>query len=62
MDSYDVIQKQFEIKCDNIQKQTEKLLSLVPKHDTLRRKKILDLHKLKLKEALLQLDTDLKSL
>jgi hypothetical protein len=59
---YDLIQQQFDGECDNIQLQTEKLLNLVPKHDLPRRKKILDLHKLKLKEALLKLDNDLKSL
>lgn len=59
---YGLVQQQFEDECDNIQAQTEKLLSMVPKHDMKRRGKILDLHKLKLKEALIKLDTKLKSL
>lgn len=58
---FDLIQQQFDAECDNIQEQTEKLLNMVPKHDVDRRKKILDLHKLKLKEALTKLDSDLKS-
>lgn len=62
MNIYEMIQQQFEVECDNIQAQTEKFLSSIPKHDTKRRGKILDLHKLKLKEALLKLDNDLKSL
>lgn len=62
IDIYEMIQHQFEVECDNIQTQTEKLLDMVPKHDTERRRKILDLHKLKLKEALLKLDDDLKSI
>ncbi|MCD6109568.1 hypothetical protein J7J83_02315 [bacterium] len=59
---YDMIQQQFETKCDNIQSETDKLLNMVPKYDIKRRKKILDLHKLKLKEALFKLNENLKSL
>lgn len=59
---YELIQQQFEVKCNNIQQQTEKLLKMVPEYDTKRRKKILDLHKLKLKDALIKLDADLKTL
>jgi len=59
---YNMIQRQFEVKCDNIQVETEKFLRLVPKYDIKRRKKILELHKLKLKEALFNLDQKLKSL
>jgi len=62
MNLYQIIQQQFESECDVIQAKTEELLTAVPKHDLVRRKKILDLHKLKLREALLKLNHDLKSI
>jgi hypothetical protein len=59
---YEMIQQQFQSECDCIQTKTEELLTVIPKHDLVRRKKILDLHKLKLREALLKLDHNLKSI
>ncbi|MBD3156886.1 hypothetical protein GF369_03585 [Candidatus Peregrinibacteria bacterium] len=59
---YDMRKEQFDRECDNIQTKTEALLHMVPKHDRERRKKILDLHKLKLKKALQKLNNDLKTL
>ena len=48
----DQLQKTFDMTCDRIQEQTEHMLDLVPKHDKIRRGKILDLHRLKLQKAL----------
>ena len=59
---YDIRKQQFDRECDNIQAKTEQLLSRIPRHDRERRKKILDLHKLKLKKALELLHNDLKIL
>ncbi len=62
MNPYLMVQQKFESECDEIQRQTEKLLGMVPKNDQNRRKKILDLHKMKLKEALIKLNSNLKSI
>ncbi|MFC1647607.1 hypothetical protein ACFL10_01275 [Patescibacteria group bacterium] len=48
----DQLQKTFDMTCDRIQEQTDRMLDLVPKHDKVRRGRILDLHRLKLQKAL----------
>jgi len=53
------LQKIFDMTCDRIQEQTERMLDLVPKHDIVRRGKILDLHRLKLQKALDDLNNQL---
>lgn len=55
----DKLQEAFEMTCDQIQEQTEHMLDLVPKHDIERRRKILDLHRLKLQKALDDLNNQL---
>lgn len=55
----DMLQNAFEMTCDQIQMQTERMLDLVPKHDIDRRQKILDLHRLKLQKALDDLNNQL---
>jgi hypothetical protein len=56
------IEAAFEKECDKIQVHTERMLDMVPKHDTGRRGKILDLHKLKLQKALNALNVKLEQL
>ena len=56
------IEAAFEKECDRIQGHTERMLDMVPKHDTGRRGKILDLHKLKLQKALDTLNIKLEQL
>ncbi len=55
----DRLQGAFEMTCDQIQMQTERMLDLVPRHDIERRKKILDLHRAKLQKALNDLNNQL---
>jgi len=55
----DKLQGAFEMTCDQIQMQTERMLDLVPRHDKPRRQKILDLHRLKLQKALEDLNNQL---
>lgn len=56
------IQKAFEEKCDSIQLETEKLLEMVAIDDKIKRTKILDRHKEKLKKALDTLHRELDNL
>jgi len=55
----DKLQSAFEMTCDQIQEQTEQMLDLVPRHDMERRKKILDLHRMKLQKAIDSLNSQL---
>jgi hypothetical protein len=55
----DRLQNAFEMTCDQIQMQTERMLDLVPRHDKQRRQKILDLHRAKLQKALNDLNNQL---
>lgn len=56
------LQDAFEKECDSIQKKTEHFLKIVPKYDTERRGKILDLHYKKLDRALIILQNNLTAL
>lgn len=55
----DKLKGAFEMTCDQIQEQTEQMLDLVPRFDNERRGKILDLHRMKLQEAIDSLNKQL---